>query len=397
MKNKLIKTLVVIIFLTLTIGVVSGYAQLSRKEIKTIKKSSVYYDQKKYDKAIKTITPVINKYSNYGSLWNITTEYYYQRYIAQKDKEQEELVKLIMKMDKNIKFDPSLSTQYMYDFLNICSKATLKCETTDKASMYLRIYLVDTPVDTAVSNEAKSYYENAETSFFNEDYHKALELYKKAIAADSNYFRATLYAGDCYWLTERHDDAIAYYQKAIIMEPALLEPRKYLTDAYMSTKSWDLALDACIDGILVYPDAGMFTRLDSITKMLGKTFDRHWISRPYSINQIRIDQTEVSEEPWSYYRDAKFKIQEFCDEAGIITKQNTISSQEYLETCSWEYMLVYATGEDFDFAKKMEKEGNLDCYVFISLFHYSVYDQFVDFVSKNRDKAKNYIKNYLMK
>jgi tetratricopeptide (TPR) repeat protein len=391
---KKVKAAFIVLFVILF---VSSFAQLSNKEIKSVRKSTHFYDKGNFEKAIKSLTPVISKNSDNGPLWNIYTEYFYRRYVTQRDKETGELFNSILKDKKHIDINASTSKKYLNEFLNICSKATLFSDKTDQASMYLRIYLVDLPVDTAIKNDATLEYHNAETAFENQEYLKALELYKKAIEIDSTYFRATLYAGDCYWLTKRYEEAITYYKKAIELQPVLLEPRKFLTDAYISAGEYEKAMDACIDGLFVYPDVGMFNRLDSIAKLMGKTFDRHWISRKYSLNQIRLNQADIAVEPWSYYREAKSKMAEYCDESGVILKQNDLSQANYLEVYSWENMLAHADGETFDFAKKMKKEGFLDCYVFISLFHYSSYDQFCDFISNNRDKAKYYIKNYLLK
>lgn len=390
---KKIKAVFIALFVILF---VSSFAQLSNKEIKSVRKSTRYYDKGNFEKAIKTLTPVISKNSANSPLWNIYTEYFYRRYVTQRDKETGELYNSILKGQNTININASTSKKYLNDFLNTCSKATLFSDKTDQASLYLRIYLVDLPVDTAIKNEATIEYGNAETAFENKEYLKALELYKKAIAIDSTYFRATLYAGDCYWLTKRYEEAITFYKKAIELQPVLLEPRKFLTDAYISAGEYEKALDACIDGIFVYPDVGMFNRLDSITKLMGKTFDRHWISRKYSVNQIRLNQADITVEPWSYYREAKSKMAEYCDESGVITKQNDLSKASYLEVYSWENMLAHTDEETFDFAKKMQKEGFLDCYVFISLFHYSNYDQFCDFISNNKAKSKEYILKYLI-
>lgn len=374
----------------------SSFAQLSNKEIKSVTKSTRFYNKGNFEKAIKILSPVITNNIANGPLWNIYTEYFFRRYVTQRDKETRKLYNSILKDQQPENIDASISKKYLNDLLNICSKATLLSDQTNQASLYLRIYLVDPPADTAVKNEAISEFNNAETAFENQEYHKALELFKKTISIDSNYFRATLYTGICYWLTQRYEAAISYYKKAISLQPTLLEPRKYLTDVYISSGEYPKALDACIDGIFIYPDISMFNRLDSIAKLMGKTFNKHWISRRHSPNKIKQDQSYIAIEPWSYYRNAKSKIAAYCDESGVITKENTLTQAHYLEVYSWENMLSCANGELYDFAKKMQKEGFLDCYVFISLFHYSNYDQFYDFIQHNKERAKEYILKYLI-
>lgn len=381
----------------------AGNAQnYTSKETSAVKKSGVYYDAKKYDKAIKTLNPVLTNHLTEDALWNLMVEYYYRRYAFEYNKEYEEIMKKLQEAAKkgnstDINIDyKGTSNQYLIDLLNTCSRATLKCCKVNKASMYLRRYLIDEASDTAVSKDAKEKFNEADEAFGNEDYKNARQFYQEALYLDSNYYKATLYLGDSYYADKQPSKSIAYFKKAITMRPDLIEARKFLVDAYVDVESFDLAYDACIEAIITHPDLSMFTKLDEVCGKLNKTFDRHWFARYYSINQMDVDQSEITDEPWKYYREAKEKIADYCNDKGVIVKQNKLTTQDYMEAYCWEYMLEKTTNSDFDFAKKMLKEGYLDCFVLVSMYHYSLNGQYQDLVSNNADKIRKYFNNYLV-
>ncbi|MEI8202030.1 MAG: hypothetical protein WCH34_03405 [Bacteroidota bacterium] len=62
---------------------------------------------------------------------------------------------------------------------------------------------------------------------------------------------------------------------------------------------------------------------------------------------------------------------------------------------SWEQMLANSTDPSLEQARQMMKEGFLDCYVFINCFHIDFYDQFLDFVSKNKERIIDYFQKHI--
>ena len=52
--------------------------------------------------------------------------------------------------------------------------------------------------------------------------------------------------------------------------------------------------------------------------------------------------------------------------------------------------------EELTFAKKMANLGYLDCYVFISEFHFDLYSQYENFARDNKERIKIYIEKYLI-
>lgn len=398
--NKSLRLLIAIITMTMATG--TSFAQLTGKETKAVKKAEDYYGKGNYEKAIATLQPVLDKHDKDDRLWNTMVDYFWERYTAEKKRENDELMQQIMKSltsnKKNnvISVTPGHSRQYLSDFIQVCSRATLKSEFQENASIYLRNFLVDDPVDTAVSKEAKSKFDDAEKEFSKQNFSAAISLYKEAAKIDSTYYKAVLYIGDCMWNNRQPENALDYFKKAIAMQPHLLEPRKYLVDAYMSMDHYEMAYNECINALIAHPDVGMFLKLDKICGHLSKKFDRHFMPRDYALNQPGMEQKSIGEEPWKYYREAKDMIKPYCDDKGVIVKANDLTKQKYMETFCWEYMLKHSTDERLAFAKKAMEDNYLDCYVFVSLYHVAINDQYDHFSDNNAERIKSYINKYLV-
>jgi tetratricopeptide (TPR) repeat protein len=400
--KRILLALTVSVVMLLSSATASFAQQFTSKEVKTYEKAWGYYDKGDYEKAIKKLQPLLDAHNQNDKLWSSMVEFYLKRYNAEKKREMQELMDQLMKSlaskkkNTTINITPGKSKQYWGDFIEICSRATLKAENQEDASIYLRLSIVDHPVDTAVKKEAKEKFKEAEEEFGKKNYAAAIDLYREALKIDSSYYKAILYIGDCMWNNNQSESALGYYFTAIRMQPNLLEPRKYLVDAYISMKHYEKAYEECINAITVHPDVGMFLKMDKIAKNLNKDFDRHWMSRRYSINQPDFDQGAISEEPWKYYREAKAMISSYCDENGVIIKSNSLTKQKYMETYCWEYMLKKSNDPSLEFARKAMLENYLDCYVFVSMYHVTLDSQYQHFSKENKDKIRNYINKYLV-
>lgn len=351
--------------------------RFTKSELKKVEKSKALYNKNKFGKAIAMISTVQQTHLLNEELWSLRIAYEYQNYLL-------ELFSGKFTSDKEEKL------------LSACRQATLYCENQENASMDLRAFLVDKNVDDDVSKDAKEEFQLGETAFRNEKYESAARHYKEAYKADTTYYKAALYVGDAYFRDKEYELALPWYQKAVNMQPNLLEGRKYLTDVFIKMHKWKEAYDACLDAIVVYPDVGMFIKLQTIAEELDKKYDRHWIPRFYFPNQIGKEQASIPTSPWSYYRDVKPEVYSKCNGFGIISGKP--ESLKYLEVYSWTKMLEQAkeNTDELEFARKMNKEGYLDCYVFVSLFHISIYDQYADFAKYNADRIKKYISTYIV-
>ena len=51
-------------------------------------------------------------------------------------------------------------------------------------------------------------------------------------------------------------------------------------------------------------------------------------------------------------------------------------------------LLAHPKEKEIEFAYEMVKEGYLDCYVFLSQFHYDLHPKFKVFAAQNQEKIK---------
>ena len=186
------------------------------------------------------------------------------------------------------------------------------------------------------------------------------------------------------------------YRKAIKLHPDMLEPRKYAVDAYIDMQDWKNAEKECVNALFAYPETGMFDKLAYIVYQQNSRFNRHWMKRDFVPNIVEREQNELTEEPWKYYREAKEKIISYCDSNGIIIKKTSLTEQKYMEVYCWEYMLEKSDDEILDFARMMQEKGYLDCYALLSMFHYSIFDQYKDFTISNKEHLRKFIQDYLI-
>jgi tetratricopeptide (TPR) repeat protein len=286
-------------------------------------------------------------------------------------------------------------------------KGLLFSDESYQCSILLRAYLADIEVDTNVSKKALKYFADAEEEFGKKNYEKAAKSYQRAIDEQHNFYKASLYLGDAYYFSENYVAAISSFKDAVQKFPTLLEPRKYLVDAYLKERLYEKALMEGINAMTVYPDASMVERIDEAAFKNDKKLDIRWIPRPVFPNKIDRDTTKDINEytdpkkieakaPWTYYQKALEKIESSCNDKGIITKLTPLTQSKYLEVYSWEEMLKHSNDPSLDDARKKQEAGYLDCYALVTCFHYDFYDQYLDFVTKNKDKVMDYYKKYLM-
>lgn len=372
----------------------------SPAEVKLIEKSESYYQAGKYDKSIAALQKVQAAHFYDNALWERRCAYEYDRYQFQLITDVTNILKKAAKGTTNFDFDKLKSTGYRTEMVTACSMATLVCPKQETASWVLHEQFIEPSVDTAVSEAAKEQYNSASDDYISANYTAALRAYEKALKLDSTYYNATYKIAMCYFKDEKYEKAIPYFQKAIKLEPTMLDPRQNLVNAYMKQNRWQEAYNTCVDGIVVYPDVRYFTKMEEICEKLGKTFNRHWIPRDYAPNMINsTTQSTIAEDPWSFYRDAKNKLSDYCSKEGIVKKKIEFTGQKYLEPYSWEFMLKKTKPEDtqFDFAREMQAAGYLDCFAMVSMYHIAFSEQYEDFSKHNADRIRTYINTYLVK
>ena len=138
-------------------------------------------------------------------------------------------------------------------------------------------------------------------------------------------------------------------------------------------------------------------KYSDLLKREFKKINTHWFVRDCDVVNVKSNTNKTNSKIWKTYQNAITEIKDYCDDKGIITKSNSITKAKYLEVFAWEKMLAQKNlPKEFEFAKKMQELGYLDCYVFISMFQYDFYDQYKDFARNNRKRIKTYIETYLV-
>lgn len=379
----------------------------------------------KLDDADKYLVKVLDDEPSFGEGWDLLTDIRYKQYenskltsglfsgknlsftIKTTDKDGNEvkdgsdtLARQLTEMLNSI--DPSKKAYSK--FIYTARRATMASRSAYGASAYLRIFSIDMEVDTNVGKKALKYFKEAETEFADKNYSKAAMLYRHAIEHQPDFYKARMYLGDCYYFMNIYNDAIAAFKESRDRFPFLLEPRKYLVDSYWKIFAYDKAVDEAINATIVYPDFTMMQRMEDAAYMDHRRINIQWTPRgvlPNKANEKNTlnDYTDKDEEsaagPWVAYQAAGDTIASYCDSNGIIVKANPLTTARYMEVFSWEEMLrKNPTDKSLDEARKMQKQGYLDCYVMVSCYHYDFYKQFAHFSTNNKERIADYFKAF---
>lgn len=387
---------------------ISSFAQTD-KDVKKIEKCYDIFQNKSMTKGIEKLQKHMakKKKKSWPSVYayEVLVEMQFQRYAMYQeiyDLDEVSLVNDAGETDSSTYFLYSLmGTIYEVLFINTCEKATMESR-SQRGDMYYRKLFLDQDPDTAVSEKAQEYFAEAEEFFGKEDYELAELNYRKALLEDSTYYKALLYLGDSFWAREDYDSAIVYYTQAKEMHPFLIEPRKYIVDALIEQELYYRAKKECLEALTVFPGHDMKYKYRVVLSVENKDYDDHRMFRfgRMSFNDMSIEDQSSLEGygPWEDYRNAKSEISKYCDEDGFI-EPNGVTEDKYLEVYSIRYMLEQNKGdlpEYMHFASQMMEEGYLEPYVFISNFHFEIYDQFKDYMSseENRKKSMEFVEKY---
>ncbi len=100
---------------------------------------------------------------------------------------------------------------------------------------------------------ARTDFAQAEKLFGSGDMKGALELYKKALSEEPNFYAAALYAGDSLFKTGDCPQAGLYYAKAIAINPDEETAHRYWADCLAKSKEMKLAEDQYIQAVIAQP------------------------------------------------------------------------------------------------------------------------------------------------
>jgi tetratricopeptide (TPR) repeat protein len=369
----------------------------------------------KVEKATKKLESLLNDYSRYGEGWDLLSKIKYQEYVNREqynfefggnitvevegEENDDEAQKMAQDLAAMLNGLSPAKVAY-HNYINTLRTATLMTNDAYYSSILLRSEKVVINVDSNITDEAYAFYKQGERAFSNRNYHEAAEFYQKAIEEQPNYYKARLYLGDAYYFKQDYIKAIQKFNIAKEEFPYMLEPRKYLVDAYYKEGLYDKSLQEAIETFTIYPDASMKIKLRDVVAIKGKKIAIKWTQRKCFPNKIVkqgvLDYTTAMDDlnGWPAYKAAKEKVEAFCDEKGLISK-NDITRTRYLEVYSWEELLKNDQSPELDEARKMQEMGYLDCYVFITCFHQDIYEQYQDFALNNKGKIIRYFNTFI--
>lgn len=401
-----------------------GFTQ-DRVPLRKLQQVATLASKGKLEKAGQKMEKLLHKYPHDGQGWNYLFKIRYMEWEESKqsdglfknftiqvkdstgqltESKNDSLVKSITSILGNFKLSEGPYQQLLYT----ARKATLLSHETETPEMMFRIEVIDYKVDTGIADTALSVFKIAEEYFFQENYEKAARYYQTALELDSNYYYAAFYLGDAYYFLADYPRAIEAFTKAKHRQPFLMEPRKFLYDAYLKNGSYELALEEAISSMLLLPEHAMMERLRKAAYKLKRNFDVAPTNRTVFPNSYRLPPQYAEKSyrftdpypleakgPWIHYEQAKKKMEMYCDEKGIVNKKNDLSKSPYLEVFSWEEMLKNSNDPSLETARRMQEDGYLDCYVFISCFHFDLLEQYKDFAARNEQKIRTYFRKYM--
>lgn len=413
---------IAICFLFSFLVVFSQSNPLDRKMEKAFKLA----EKEKYDEADKYVEELLEQNPSYGAGWDYLKKIRLKLYsdskktrnvlggnftITTKDKNGNEIKQENDTLGKSLlellnKFNPSETAYNKYIYT--MRKATLLSNDAYYSSMDLRKKFAEDDYDTMVSKKALKHFYDAEDEFEKKNYNEAAKLYKRAIEVQPDFHKASLYMGDCFYFLGNYKEAVIAFKEAVEKFPRDVEARKFLIDAYGRQGLYDLALEESIKAMTIFPDLSIeFAKMEDAIYASNKTLNIKWVPRGIFPNKINPQNVEsdinkytptselIAKGPWTYYKESQNKISSYCNEKGVIVKPNTFTESKYMEVYGWQEMLKNSQDSMLDEARRIQKDGYLDCYALVTCFHIDFYDQYRDFVSKNATRVVEYYKKYI--
>lgn len=371
------------------------YFQIHAQSEKDIEKAIKTFEKGDYDKGISQMEKIAQGSTN-TKHWDLLVSLYLQRYQKVEGEDKEIMNRKAKKMLSAS--SDAMPSRIFTEFVDKCREATLKAR-SPLASRYLRELFVDYNPDTLVPKDAQDIFRKGRELYDNKQFAEARKQFAAAMKLGQRYYKAQLYFGECYRKLEDYDSAKYYYKKTIAAFPDMYEARKMLVDVMLNANDYPGAMEAAAEALLVYPDEEMFNTLYVIKHKMYMVLNRNWIVRKTYPNSLKPGEKvqDNIDFPWNFYANAKFNIKDYANNDGIVTVQNSATKQKYLEVYSWEKMLnePQLKGQGFDFARKMQAAGYLDCYTLLCLFHQDIYPQFQNFAKNNKPKMRKFIELYI--
>lgn len=406
----MMKKALVPIFFTLLLYALPGFGQnLTDVQKKEVLKAVKTFNSGKMQKGIDQAEKLLVKYPDQYKIWNIVIDMYAENFRVQNQKMSNSLndmianaIKESMSEKKSSNESKSLNIDVFQQYLqaqlqykNALRRATLTTRNTYPSLLMRSSFVNDIPSPRkAKQTESIQAFQEAEKLFRNKQYEQSIPFYRIAIEkSDTTFYSAILYLGDAYYMINEYDSAQKYFEYCVKEFPGQIEAPKFLADCYGAQNNFEGAIDACVQALLIYPDQALFYKLEDAAEGLKKIYDDGWIKRgvyPYFPNN---PFTNNYPQPWNDYVSYARKAWSQSDSLGVIKDPSLFDGEKYAEVYAWKMMLEKNRSKfpELTYAANMLSKGYLDCYVFISLFHYDLLPSYRAFVKENKEKIKTYI------
>jgi len=137
-----------------------------------------------------------------------------------------------------------------------------------------------------ITKECKEIFDSAESYFAKNNYEEAINLYRKCLLIDKNFYKAYIYIGDCYFTKSNFDSSIFYYKKAIEKNNISYQAHWFLADALSKTGKLSEAYKEILTAHLLNRNYDkIFAAVKSIKSNLGGKWNEWELTPLYKTTQ----------------------------------------------------------------------------------------------------------------
>jgi len=214
----------------------------------------VYFNQKKYDKAIKAYKKAINLNSNYSIAYNNLGLLYH---------EKKEYNKSLKAYQKAIEINPKYDSAY----LGIGVIYENKKEYNNAIEAYKKAIEINPKYANAYHGIGVSYDNKKE-------YNKAIEAYQKAVEINPEYDSAYFGIGVIHEKKREYNKAIEAYQKAVELNPKYDSVYYNIGNIYKRQEKYNLAIENYKECLINQNYSDVFIMIFELQLIQNKPFDQ---------------------------------------------------------------------------------------------------------------------------